>query len=112
MHDSDLFVCLCRHCNFSVTVAEAQIAGTPVLVGDVISTANIVVNGKSGFTLRIDEPQSFIEKINYYYGMWSNDKAKYLQMRLDVFNVSKDCLMRMCCPYALYLKMIEEFIKN
>jgi len=110
MHDSDLFVYPSRHDTFSITVAEAQIAGIPALASDVISTANVVINGETGFTLDICELQSFIEKIKYYYDMWSNDKAKYLQMRLDVFNVSKRLCNENVLP--LYLKMIEEFIKN
>jgi len=110
MHDSDLFVYPSRHDNFPLTVAEAQIAGMPVLASDVISTANIVINGETGFTLPIDEPQLFVEKIKYYYGMWSNDRAKYLQMRLDIFNASKRLCKENVLP--LYLKMFEEFMQK
>jgi glycosyltransferase involved in cell wall biosynthesis len=110
MHDSDLFVYPSRHDNFSITVAEAQIAGIPVLASDVISTANVVINGRTGFTLRIDRTQLFIEKIKYYYDMWSNDKAKYLQMRLDISNASKRLCNENVLP--LYLEMIEEFIQK
>ena len=42
--------------------------------------------------------------------MWSNDKAKYLQMRLDIFNASKRLCKENVLP--LYLAMIEEFIKK
>jgi len=110
MHDSDLFVYPSRHDNFPFTVAEAQIAGMPVLGSDVISTANIVINGVTGFTLPIDEPQLFVEKIKYYYGIWSNDRAKYLQMRLDIFNASKRLCKENVLP--LYLKMFEEFMQK
>jgi glycosyltransferase involved in cell wall biosynthesis len=110
MHDSDLFVYPSRYDNFPFTVAEAQIAGMPVLGSDVISTANIVINGETGFTLDIYELQSFIEKIKYYYDMWSNDKAKYLQMRLDISNASKRLCKENVLP--LYLAMIEEFIQK
>jgi len=110
MHDCDLFVYPSRHDNFPFTVAEAQIAGMPVLGSDVISTANIIINGETGFTLDIYELQSFIEKIKYYYDMWSNDKAKYLQMRLDIFNASKRLCKENVLP--LYLAMIEEFIQK
>ena len=110
MHDSDLFVYPSRHDTFSLTVAEAQIAGMPVLASDVISTANIVINGETGFTLPIDEPQLFVEKIKYYYDMWSNDRAKYLQMRLDIFNASKRLCKENVLP--LYLKMFEESMQK
>ena len=110
MHDSDLFVFPSRHGTFSITVAEAQIAGLPVLASDVISTVNTVINGETGFILDIYELQSFIEKIKYYYDMWSNDKAKYLQMRLNIFNASKRLCKENVLP--LYLAMIEEFIKE
>ena len=110
MHDSDLFVYPSRYDNFPFTVAEAQIAGLPVLGSDVISTANIVINGETGFTLDIYKLQSFIEKIKYYYYMWSKDKAKYLQMRLDIFNASKRLCKENVLP--LYLAMIDEFIKK
>ena len=53
MHDSDLLVYPSRYDNFPFTIAEAQIAGLPVLASDVISTANIVINGETGFTLDI-----------------------------------------------------------
>jgi len=110
MHDSDLFVYPSRHDNFPYTVAEAQIAGIPALASDVISTANVVINGETGFTLRIDRTKLFVEKIKYYYDMWSNDKAKYLQMRLDIFNASKRLCKENVLP--LYLAMIEEFIQK
>jgi len=110
MHDSDLFVYPSRHDNFPYTLAEAQIAGIPALASDVISTANIVINGETGFTLRIDRTQLFIEKIKYYYDMWSDNKARYLQMRLDIFNASKRLCKENVLP--LYLEMIEEFIQK
>jgi glycosyltransferase involved in cell wall biosynthesis len=110
MQDSDLFVYPSRHDNFPYTVAEAQIAGIPALASDVIFTANVVINGETGFTLRIDRTQLFVEKIKYYYDMWSDDKAKYLQMRLDIFNASKRLCKENVLP--LYLAMIEEFIQK
>jgi hypothetical protein len=72
---------------------------------------NIVENEKTGNL--ISEPNlidKIIEKINMYYQIWENNYESYIQMRLNICELTT----RLCKDRILpeFYKMLEGFLNN
>ena len=111
MINSDIFVFPSWIENYSVTTVEAQLRGLPAIVMDCAPLRNIVENEKTGNL--ISEPNlidKIIEKINMYYQIWENNYESYIQMRLNICELTT----RPCKDRILpeFYKMLEGFLNN
>jgi len=111
MINSDIFVFPSWIENYSVTTVEAQLRGLPAIVMDCAPLRNIVENEKTGNL--ISEPNlidKIIEKINMYYQIWENNYESYIQMRLNICELTT----RLCKDRILpeFYKMLEGFLNN
>ena len=111
MITSDLFIFPSFIENYSIGTVEAQLNGLPALVLDTASFRNIIVEGKTGFCITgPDLIGQLVQKIKYYYNIWSSDYDSYQKMRSDIAELTK----RLCKEKVLpdFHKMIIEFLKE
>ena len=106
---SDIFVFPSWIENYSVTTVEAQLRGLPAIVMDRAPLKNIVENEKTCYIL--SEPNlvnKIVEKINIYYKIWNSSYETYIQMRLNI----SDITARLCKDRILpdFYKMLFGFI--
>lgn len=106
---SDLFVFPSWIDNYSVTTVEVQLRGVPAIVMDCAPLRNIVLNGKTGYL--VSEPnlvEKIVEKIGSYYQIWRDDYEAYVQLRLNISNLTT----RLCKDRILldFYKMLTDFL--
>ena len=88
---------------------EAQLRGLPAIVMNCAPLKNIVKNEKTGYIL--SEPNlvnKIVDKINIYYQKWNGNYETYIQMRLNI----SDITARLCKDKILpdFYKMLFGFI--
>ena len=111
MLNSDLFIYPSVIENFSIIAAEAQICGLPSLVADILPLKNIVINGKTGHVLALNNIEKMAyDKIYEYMQLWMDNYEKYKEMRIEISVLSK----RLCKEEVLpkLLDMIQYFVQN
>ena len=109
MIHSDLFVFPSWIENYSVATVEAQLRGLPAIVLDCAPLRNIVENGVTGYVL--GEPnllKKIVDRVKLYHQMWDNSYEAYVQMRLNISNLTS----RLCKNKILpdFFKMLLEFV--
>ena len=66
-HESDVYVFPSYLDSWAMTVIEAMACGLPVIVTENTGAKDAVVDGESGFVLKIDEKEALKEKIRFFY---------------------------------------------
>ena len=61
-----VFISIQKHDNFgSLAMLEAMACGLPVIASMVGDTGKQVVNGQTGFTIKLDDHDEFVDKVSY-----------------------------------------------
>lgn len=66
-HESDVYVFPSYLDSWAMTVIEAMACGLPVIVTENTGAKDAVVDGESGFVLKIDDKEALKEKIRFFY---------------------------------------------
>jgi glycosyltransferase involved in cell wall biosynthesis len=66
-HESDVYVFPSYLDSWAMTVIEAMACGLPVIVTENTGAKDAVVDGQSGFVLKMDDKEALKEKIRFFY---------------------------------------------
>jgi glycosyltransferase involved in cell wall biosynthesis len=76
-NSSDIFVFPSTTDTFGMAVLEAQGCGVPAIVSDIGGPKEIIKDGETGFVVRAENIENWIEKINYMVDIVENNPEEY-----------------------------------
>ncbi len=76
-NSSDIFVFPSTTDTFGMAVLEAQGCGVPAIVSDIGGPKEIIKDGETGFVVRAENIEKWIEKINYMVDIVENNPEEY-----------------------------------